>query len=129
MKPVKISRTHILIFLLVGIIAISSLFQLNKDTNESKTKDLEEDKTSITQTPSEPTDQSPSLVLPSRNSMIPDDIEKITPEMDINPPKSLSPEYYDPIPVPGLVNTPGGEDSGFIMPDGDTLYFFFTPDV
>jgi len=27
------------------------------------------------------------------------------------------------------VNTPGGEDSPFITPDGATLYFFLTPDV
>jgi len=28
-----------------------------------------------------------------------------------------------------LVNTAGGEDSAFIMPDGKTLYVFFTPNV
>ncbi len=66
---------------------------------------------------------------PSRYSKIPTDIEKILPENDINPPFSESPEYQDPIPVPGLVNTAGGEDSAFILPDGETLYFFFTPDV
>jgi hypothetical protein len=128
LKPVKISRTYIIIFLLIGIITFNFLSKWNKE-NESNAQDLEEDNTSTPQTPSEPTNESPSLVLPSRDSMIPDDIEKITPEMDLNPPKSISPEYYDPIPVPGLVNTPGGEDSGFIMPDGETLYFFFTPDV
>jgi len=27
------------------------------------------------------------------------------------------------------VNTSGGEDSPFLLPDSQTLYFFFTPDV
>jgi hypothetical protein len=35
----------------------------------------------------------------------------------------------DPVPVQGPVNTAGAEDSAFILPDGNTLYFFFTPDV
>jgi len=68
-------------------------------------------------------------VLPSRISKIPSDLPKITPVQDLNPPKSYSSEYNDPVPVPGKVNTPGGEDSAFITPDGETLYFFFTPDV
>ena len=29
----------------------------------------------------------------------------------------------------GPVNTAGAEDSPFVTPDGQTLYFFFTPDV
>jgi hypothetical protein len=67
--------------------------------------------------------------LPSRISKIPSDLTKITPTQDLNPPKSYSSEYNDPNPVPGKVNTAGGEDSAFITPDGETLYFFFTPDV
>ena len=31
--------------------------------------------------------------------------------------------------MPGRVNTAGAEDSAFIMPDGKTLYYWFTPDV
>jgi hypothetical protein len=27
------------------------------------------------------------------------------------------------------VNTAGGEDSPFVTPDGNTLYYVFTPDV
>jgi hypothetical protein len=34
-----------------------------------------------------------------------------------------------PVPLPYPVSTTGAEDSAFIMPDGNTLYFFFTPDV
>ncbi len=37
--------------------------------------------------------------------------------------------WSQPEPLPSPVNTAGGEDSPFILPDGQTLYFFFTPDV
>ncbi|MFH2136824.1 MAG: hypothetical protein ABII19_04345 [Patescibacteria group bacterium] len=67
--------------------------------------------------------------LPSRESKIPSDVAKITPTTDVNPVKSLSDEYENPIPLPAPVNTAGGEDSSFVFPDGKTLYFFFTPDV
>jgi hypothetical protein len=67
--------------------------------------------------------------LPSRESKIPTDAVKITPATDVSPVKSLSAEYEDPIPLPAPINTAGGEDSPFILPDGQTLYFFFTPDV
>lgn len=67
--------------------------------------------------------------LPSRESRIPSDIVKVTPQTDAAPPKSLSHEYADPVPVPGQVNTAGAEDSAFILPDGNTLYFIFVPDV
>lgn len=53
----------------------------------------------------------------------------MSPATDEHPPQVLSPEYKQPVPVPGLVNTAGAEDSPFITPDGKTLYFFFTPDV
>jgi len=65
----------------------------------------------------------------TREDKIPRDAIKVTPESDLTPPKSLSSEYNDPVPVTGLVNTAGAEDSAFILPDGKTLYFFFTPDV
>lgn len=65
----------------------------------------------------------------SRYEKIPTSAIKITPEMDVNPPKSYSSEYNDPVHVPGQLNTAGAEDSPFMMPDGNTIYFFFTPDV
>lgn len=64
-----------------------------------------------------------------RLSKIPAQAVKIIPENDIQPPVVYSDEYEQPVPVPGRVNTAGGEDSPFITPGGDTLYFFFTPDV
>lgn len=65
----------------------------------------------------------------SRYEKIPLDAVKVTPETDLNPPISLSDEYHDPVPLPHPINTAGGEDSAFIMPDGKTLYFWFTPNV
>jgi hypothetical protein len=64
---------------------------------------------------------------PDRESLIPAAQVKIRPETDTYPPKSLSAEYEDPVPLPYPVNTAGGEDSAFIMPDGNTLYVWFTP--
>jgi len=40
-----------------------------------------------------------------------------------------SSDYESPVPLPGTVNTAGAEDSPYITPDGNTLYFVFTPDV
>lgn len=64
-----------------------------------------------------------------RETKIPPGAVKMSPETDAQPPVLLSDEYEEPVPIPGAVNTAGGEDSPFITPDGDTLYFFFTPDV
>ena len=49
--------------------------------------------------------------------------------MDSYPPILHSDKYETPVPLGSGINTAGGEDSSFIMPDGNTLYFFFTPDV
>lgn len=62
-----------------------------------------------------------------RASAIPADAVKITPETDVYPVKSESDEYADPIPLPYPINTVGAEDSAFVMPDGKTLYVWFTP--
>jgi hypothetical protein len=65
----------------------------------------------------------------SRESVIPKNATKVTPETDLFPPILHSNEYHDPIPLSSGVNSKGGEDSPFITPDGKTMYFFFTPDV
>ncbi len=39
----------------------------------------------------------------------------------------MSDEFADPVPLPYPVNTAGAEDSAFILPDGKTLYVWFTP--
>ena len=64
-----------------------------------------------------------------RESKIPSDIAKVTPETDVNPPRLYSDEWNEPVPLPSSINTAGAEDSAYILPDGNTLYFFFTPDV
>ena len=66
--------------------------------------------------------------LPDREDLIPARQAKILPKADAYPPRSESREYKDPVPLPYPVNTAGAEDSAFILPDGDTLYFWFTPD-
>jgi hypothetical protein len=65
----------------------------------------------------------------TREEAIPDDAMKITPLTDQYPPQLHSDEWFEPIPFPSPISTAGAEDSAFILPDGATLYFFFTPDV
>jgi hypothetical protein len=66
--------------------------------------------------------------LPTRQSKIPSDAVKMTPETDVYPPILHSDEYEKPVPL-ALIDTAGAEDSPFIPEDRDELYFFFTPDV
>ena len=65
----------------------------------------------------------------SRYDKIPSGAVKITSEADVSAPILHSSEFEEPIPIPGSVNSAGAEDSPFILPDGNTLYLFFTPDV
>lgn len=80
-------------------------------------------------TPANPTPEASATPMLDRETLIPSEQGKITPEEDVYPPRSVTDEYDDPVPLPYPVNTAGGEDSAFIMPDGDTLYLWFTPDV
>jgi Tol biopolymer transport system component len=66
---------------------------------------------------------------PARQSKIPGDAVKVTPETDLFPPILHVDGWMQPVPLSPTVNTAGAEDSPFIMPDGNTLYFFFTPNV
>jgi hypothetical protein len=63
----------------------------------------------------------------SRLESIPADIIKQSPETDRLPPILHSDEFQQPAPLGNAINTAGAEDSAFITPDGNTLYFFFTP--
>lgn len=67
--------------------------------------------------------------VPTRESAIPQGAVKVTPASDAYPPILESDGWQDPVPLTSGVNTAGGEDSPFVMPDGKTLYFFFTPNV
>ncbi|MFC1873270.1 hypothetical protein ACFLW3_00440, partial [Chloroflexota bacterium] len=64
----------------------------------------------------------------TREQAIPASIVKITPETDSYPPILHSDEYEQPVPMPYPINTTGAEDSGFMMPDGNTFYIWSTPD-
>jgi len=66
---------------------------------------------------------------PTRESAIPTGAVKMAPETDELPPVLHSDEWMQPVPLSLAINTAGGEDSPFVMPDGNTLYFFFTPNV
>jgi len=64
----------------------------------------------------------------TRESRLPSDIIKQSPDTDLHPPILHSDEYETPI-LLEIISTSGAEDSPFILPSGDKLYFFFTPDV
>lgn len=61
----------------------------------------------------------------SRDLEIPAAAMKGSPETDTAPPILYSDQWLSQIPLPGIVNTAGAEDSPFISLDGRTLYFFF----
>ena len=61
--------------------------------------------------------------------MIPSDAVKADPSSDLYPPVLHADGFEAPVPLGPPVNTAGAEDSPFITPGGNTLYFFFTPDV
>jgi len=63
-----------------------------------------------------------------RESNIPSSQAKMTPETDLLPPILHSADYEQSVPMPYPINTAGAEDSGFMMPDGNTFYVWFTPD-
>jgi hypothetical protein len=67
--------------------------------------------------------------LVDRESKIPIDVIKVTPNEDMFPPNLHSDDFEEPIPMTYPINTAGAEDSAFITPDGSTFFFFFTPDV
>jgi hypothetical protein len=66
---------------------------------------------------------------PTRAELIPEDAVKVTPDTDVFPPVVNSAEWMDPVPMPGPINTAGGEDSPFISDDGQMFLFWWTPDV
>jgi hypothetical protein len=60
---------------------------------------------------------------------IPENSDKVRPENDDHPPKLHNDDWEEPSPISGLINTAGLEDSPYISTDGETLFFFFTPDA
>jgi hypothetical protein len=81
-----------------------------------------------TPSPEKPEPEPVTVNVPvDRESKIPAGQVKITPETDIYQPVLHSGEYEEPVPVPYPISTAGAEDSAFVMPDGKTLYVWFTP--
>jgi len=68
------------------------------------------------------------LEVPTRDSVIPEDAVKMTPETDSYPPILHSEEWEEPVPL-AVINTAGAEDSPFIPADRDEMYFVFVKDV
>ncbi|MDD5096595.1 MAG: hypothetical protein PHY95_03725 [Candidatus ainarchaeum sp.] len=64
----------------------------------------------------------------TREESLPGGAVKVTVDSDIYPPILHSDEFTNPVPLGLPVDTLGAEDSPFIMPDGNTLYVWFTPD-
>lgn len=64
----------------------------------------------------------------TRESAIPSNAIKVSVDQDLHPPILHSEDWTQPVPLSTAINTAGAEDSPFMMPNGDTLYFFFTPD-
>lgn len=88
------------------------------------------EQSSVSEPEATPTEeQTTELVVLERESKIPADAVKMTPETDAYPPILHSDEYEAPVPMPGPINTAGAEDSPFILPDGKTFYFVFVADV
>jgi hypothetical protein len=75
----------------------------------------------------QPEPESNLEVLP-RESKIPTDAVKMTPETDFYPPILHSDEFEEPVPMPYPINTAGAEDSAFITSDGNNFYVWSTPD-
>jgi hypothetical protein len=122
MKVVKIlpMKKNIIISLFTILLLVSAVVFAACTTATPTTKESTLPPSSTTQN---------RLGLHSRVESIPANAVKILPETDQYPPVLHSKMYKTPIPVSGMVNTAGAEDSPFIIPEGNTLYLFFTPDV
>lgn len=70
-----------------------------------------------------------SAAINAHGDAVPADAAKGTPATDPYRPVVHSDAWETPVPMEGPVNTAGAEDSPFIAPDGDTFFFFFTPNV
>jgi hypothetical protein len=121
-----LSRLKLIVpVLLFAVLVVLGLSMLPKESNTPN---------DITESPIEepvekPSDEHSEETLPSRHEKLPSDIDKRLPAGDQFPPILHSFLWRDLVPLAGGVNTAGGEDSPFMAPGGETLYFFFTPDV
>ncbi|MCW4050839.1 MAG: hypothetical protein NWE89_13995 [Candidatus Bathyarchaeota archaeon] len=115
-----LSAVLVLVVVIIGI----GMLSVNQD---EVVPDTENQTPGPEPTVTEP-EQEPELTY-SRVNVIPDDAVKQTPEIDLHPPVLHSFLWEDPVIMPGGINTAGAEDSPFMSPDGESFFFFFTPDV
>jgi len=131
-NPYNLNMQTRKIFIL-SVILIASFILLYSYSCKPAGNDVVGDVSSPTETVTEDNNGSPvDEAIPeeyNRIEAIPVDAVKMTPATDLYPPILHSDEFYNPVPMPWPINTAGGEDSPFIMPDGKTFYVFFTPDV
>lgn len=78
--------------------------------------------------PLSPTPVATVTPAPSRLESIPPTAVKMSPANDAWPPL-IAAGWTQPVPLDLPINTAGAEDSPFITLDGETFYFFFTPDM
>ena len=112
-----VMRKGFLIIIVVAVIVLVGFISIKPKSDEKSEDDINQGVLEK------------EIVIPSRESKIPSDVVKITPDNDKHPPITISPEYYQPVPLPYPINTRGAEDSAFMLPSGEKLYFWFTPDT
>jgi hypothetical protein len=114
-------RKGILIIVAIAAIALVGFISIQPETIEENEEEVFAQE--------EPGEEQEEIIIPSRESKIHSDVIKITPETDKHPPITISSEYHQPVPLPYPINTKGAEDSAYMLPSGETLYFWFTPDT
>ena len=111
-------KGYLLIIVIISIVLIG-LISVKPSNNEDSDDNLIQENQEETE----------EIIIPTRESKIPSDSVKIYPNTDLHPPITVSPEYHQPEPLPYPINTRGAEDSAYMLPSGETLYFWFTPDT
>ena len=111
----------IILVLVIGVVTIGIL-----SGGEPEILDDIEDNTGQPESPGTEPEPEPAI---DRYEKIPATKLKMTHEMDSHQPKLHSFLWEDPVILEGGINTAGAEDSPFVSPDGESFYFFFTPDV
>lgn len=106
---------------LVGLLAVGIL-------SSSRPTETTQPTTTSPQTTPPTTEPTPKPVV-LRGDKIPASAVKVTPEADAYAPILHVEGWEEPVPMSLQINTAGVEDSAFVAPDGDTFYFFFTPDI
>ena len=113
----------IVLVLIVGVIAIGLL----SGNDTAQTPEIPDD-TEQPEGPEQP-DTPEATPTVDRYELIPNSQVKLGPDDDYPKPRLHSFLWENPVILEGGINTAGAEDSPFVSPDGNSFYFFFTPDV